>query len=389
MKYLFLFGRNVELSLAEVFSYFEKEGFGVNLEGIQLNGALLDSKEKLNIKEMIDQLGGTVAIGEVLFYGDLDKVAKKVGETPIYSGTSNKPSYSVFNFADENASNVILSGIKNNLKKEKLKTKYVPLKGSISMQVGETIFGSPSQIKKLDERYFLFKKESLYFFGKLSEVFDSKESERRDMGKPARRESLAISPRLAKILINLSSVKENGTLFDPFCGIGVILQEALLNKINVLGVDLNEEAIKDCKKNLDWLRQEYDIKSKSQVINNDSGKIILKQKINGVATEPSLGKLLRQIPKKEDALKMISDFENLIVYVLRNVRKYLAPNSKITFTSPFIRVAKKRIACNIDDICSRTGLKKCKLKNYDVTFPIQEFREAQIVGREIYVLTVN
>jgi hypothetical protein len=37
------------------------------------------------------------------------------------------------------------------------------------------------------------------------------------MQKPIRREELAISPRLAKILINLSGAKKNNLLLDPFC----------------------------------------------------------------------------------------------------------------------------------------------------------------------------
>ena len=53
---------------------------------------------------------------------------------------------------------------------------------------------------------------------------------------------------------------------------------------------------------------------------------------------------------------------------------------KFVFTSPFIRIGKKRIGCNYNKILKETGLKLSK------GFPIPEFRENQIVGREIFIL---
>lgn len=387
MKYLFLVGRNVPLSIAEISSYFERESIKGKIESIRLNGVLIDVEEKLNIKKIINQLGGTMAVGEVLFYGDLNKISKNIIEEQLYMGSSNKIIYSIFNFSNGNDLNKITLSIKKNFKENNLKAKYLPLKGLIQMQEGTELFGSPSKIKKIDERYFLFKKDNSYFFGNLTEVFDAKESEKRDIGKPSRRESLAISPRLAKILVNLSQVKEKKLILDPFCGIGVILQEALLQEINVFGVDIEKKATINCEKNLNWLRKNYNPISKSKVFNNDSGKIVFNEKINGISTEPSLGKLLKKIPSKNEALKMITKFENLMIYVLKNLKKYLVPNAKIAFTSPYISVGNKRISCNINKICSSTGLEKYKLKNNgEISFPISEFRRNQIVGREIHVL---
>ena len=72
------------------------------------------------------------------------------------------------------------------------------------------------------------------------------------MEKPFRREELAISPRLAKIIINLSEVKTKGKIIDPFCGIGVILFEGLLKNLNVTGIDIDKNAIEGAEQNLEW-----------------------------------------------------------------------------------------------------------------------------------------
>jgi hypothetical protein len=75
---------------------------------------------------------------------------------------------------------------------------------------------------------------------------------------------------------------------------------------------------------------------------------------------------------------MIKKFEDLIIRVLGNMKKYA--EKRFVFTSPLIRIGKERIGCNFNKMCNYTGL---KLKQ---GFPIPEFRENQIVGREIVVL---
>ena len=75
---------------------------------------------------------------------------------------------------------------------------------------------------------------------------------------------------------------------------------------------------------------------------------------------------------------MIRRFENLIIDVLNNLKESVS--GKMVFTVPFISTGRERVGCDINRICSKTGLK------LEDGFPIQEFREGQIVGREIVVL---
>lgn len=43
-------------------------------------------------------------------------------------------------------------------------------------------------------------------------------------------------------MINISGIKE-GVLLDPFCGIGSILQEAVLMGFDIRGVDIDKNCI--------------------------------------------------------------------------------------------------------------------------------------------------
>ena len=62
---------------------------------------------------------------------------------------------------------------------------------------------------------------------------------------------ISLHPRTARVLVNLSNVKKEGTLIDPFCGTGGILLEAGLIGVKVVGSDIEPKMIQGCKKTLE------------------------------------------------------------------------------------------------------------------------------------------
>jgi tRNA G10 N-methylase Trm11 len=262
----------------------------------------------------------------------------------------------------------VLLYLKQRFRKEQLKATEKKLTGNIKLQSGEIVNSLSSHL--VQEQYFVFDD----CFGRMIESCDYEKIEQRDMKKPVRREALSISPRLAKILINLSGVRENETLLDPFCGIGTVLQEALLQNINVIGVDKDKQAIEDAKTNLEWFKFP---KSDYTLINDDSSKVKVRD-VKGIATEPDLGELQKRIPSEQKAKEILAGFELLMIKVLNNLKPKV--HGKIAFTSPLIQTDKKKIACDFENIAKKTGLKIAK------GFPISEFREDSIVGRSILVM---
>ena len=252
MKYFFVLGRNPELSRAEVFSYLKKENISLNYSFFRVNGLLVEIEREINLKNVINELGGTIAVGRVLFSGKIRDLLKQIKEKPVYFGRENKVVYSLLNFASDENLSMVLEAMRGNFRNEGLKARYKGVSGTIKLQDGEISRGSPEKIMLRDMNYFLFsdEKRGNFSFGFLEESYDSAEAEKRDMKKPYRRESLAISPRLARILINLSQTKKNEILLDPFCGIGVILGEALLKGINTIGVDIDKSATENARKNM-------------------------------------------------------------------------------------------------------------------------------------------
>jgi len=369
MKYFFILGRNPELSITEIFSYLEKVENPVLNYFQNKNGFLVEVKKEI-LRGTIQNLGGTIKFGKVLCFGNFQEIENFLNTQEIYLGTKNKFNYVLWNFS--NQFDKILNYLKKRFKSEKLKAVNKKITGSLKLQSGNFVKNLSSNL--IDEEYFLFADREKNYFGKIEEKCDYSELELRDMEKPIRRESLAISPRLAKIMINLSEVKKSEKLVDPFCGIGVVLQEALIQEIKVVGIDKDKKAIEGARQNLKWGKFSKD---KYELLNSDSKQIKI-QKVNVLVTEPDLGEILKKIPTKEKAKKIILNFENLIVSVLNNLKKNIF--GRIVFSSPLIKTIKGRISLDIEKVLRKTNLKLVK------GFPIQEFRNNQIVGRNIFVL---
>jgi len=65
---------------------------------------------------------------------------------------------------------------------------------------------------------------------------------------------ISLHPKIARALVNLSCVKKNETLLDPFCGTGGILLEAGLIGAKVIGSDIENKMIDGCRKTLDFYK---------------------------------------------------------------------------------------------------------------------------------------
>ena len=96
----------------------------------------------------------------------------------------------------------------------------------------------------------------LYAGLKISEVDRSQFDKRRVQYRPFF-SPISLHPKLARALVNLSCIKQNQTLLDPFCGTGGILLEAGLIGAKVIGSDIEEKMIDGCKRTLDF----YNVKN--------------------------------------------------------------------------------------------------------------------------------
>lgn len=299
-------------------------------------------------------------LGQVTFEGNLEQLKKHLSQQEIVP--SDKFSYGIHGNLDAQT-------LKEKFKREKKKASQKHGQNLISYQ-GEEKGGNP----KANFQILFHEDKGTIYQGLATQSYNPENVKNRDMNKPIRREALAISPRLSKILINLSGAKPHDRLLDPFCGVGGILSEALIKKINVYGIDKDSQATKDAEKNLNWLTSQYKIQTKYTIENNDSRKAPDLQ-FNAIATETPLGKLLTKKPSDNQARQIIQNFEAYMVPILKRLKKIKKPKAKIAITFPVIR----NIHANANKIAEKSNLKIYMQ-------PILESRSDQFISRDILVL---
>jgi tRNA (guanine10-N2)-dimethyltransferase len=109
---------------------------------------------------------------------------------------------------------------------------------------------------------------------------------------------ISLHPKLARALVNLSEIKKNETLLDPFCGTGGIILEAGLIGVKTIGSDIEEKMIEGCKKTLDF----YKVKN-YKLYHSDIGKIgTYIDKVDSIVTDLPYGKSTTTKGEKKELL---------------------------------------------------------------------------------------
>jgi tRNA G10 N-methylase Trm11 len=191
------------------------------------------------------------------------------------------------------------------------------------------------------------------------------EFQKRDVGKPTQRKIFAISPRLAKIMVNLASCTSGKLLLDPFCGVGTILQEALLTKAEVVGLDINPWCVQATRENLEWLKREYALKeAEYKILQGDARRLTdkIKHEVDCIATEPDLGPALRHVPTTPYATKIIDKLEPLYCSFLEGAYRILKRGGRLVLTTPYVRARSgKPVTMPIGEKAGGVGFKRVHL----------------------------
>ncbi len=227
------------------------------------------------------------------------------------------------------------------------------------------------------------------------------EFQKRDVGKPVERRIFAIPPRIARIMVNLTGCTPGKTFLDPFCGVGTILQEALLSGARVVGADMNPWCVKGARENLEWLTREYELEDADfTVLQADARRLSAKvRNVDCIATEPDLGPALRHAPTKAYAAKIVAKLEPSYFGFLENVIDVLNPGGRLAIVTPYFqtrsgepvetRFAKKadevgfrRILPFRKEFFAKEGEAESKLAGLSSLIDVAERHK---VGREIHV----
>lgn len=220
-------------------------------------------------------------------------------------------------------------------------------------------------------------------------VQDIDDYARRDFGRPKRDAFVGmLPPKLAQTMLNLAQLSPGERLLDPFCGTGVLLQEAALMGASVYGTDLSERMIDFSRHNLAWLRETYDITFDDYLEAVDATKATWQPPLDRVVCETYLGQPMTELPAPEKLEKVINECNDITKSFLINLRRQLTPGTRCCIAVPAWFDGRKFLHLKIVDDLEKIGYNRISFKRVRNEGLIYH-RENQVVARELLVLTVK
>ena len=387
--YIALLGRQPELSIAELERVFPKVSW------YSASTALVDAKQHFDVQK----LGGTQKAGRVAF--ELQKNDwRSVSDAIVRHYSKQWSSYDGKITLGISAHGFTVSGrevqkigllLKSALKKSGVSVRLIPnQEAALSSATSHhnKLGLSPNKVELIIVR------------GKTSAmVAESIGSQNitalaaRDQGRPRRDAFVGmLPPKLAQIMINLALGEAGLTgtpkkrLLDPFCGTGVLLQEAALMGHSVYGTDLAEKMIRYSRDNLNWLEETYRLPVDWYLHEGDAMDTKWQQPIDAIASEAYLGQPFSAPPSPAKLTEVRGNCNHIISTFLKNLSSQLAPGTPVVLAVPAWK--------SKQDTFTHLPLTE-KIEDYGferVTFTTvrQEallyFRPDQVVARELLVL---
>ena len=374
MQYLFVLGREPKLSLAELESLFGAK----HVSALSRELALVEA-DSVNL----NRVGGSIKAGQVL-------------DTPLIDFLSNLPTGKVtLGFSDytKGASGAktwaLALKYKNLLRRHGRSVRLVP-NGHDAILSSATSHHNQLGEKLNHIEVIKFKDYTAISIGTQNITAYAK----RDRERPARDAFVGmLPPKLAQILINLATGdRKNGVVLDPFCGTGVVLQEATLMGYSAYGTDLSEKMIKYSGRNLEWLKDRTARLQKQNAPElflevGDATDHQWKLKTpDFVASEIYLGHPLSAPPGPAKLQEFKLNAKELLTKFLKNIEPQIASGATLALATPsWLRPDGSYSGVDILDDIEKLGYNQIKYVNASQS-DLLYHRENQIVARQIIVL---
>lgn len=377
-------GRQPELGLAELNQVYGRDNVVfLKDSGFALIKAPVGSSD-------INRLGGSIKLAEVLVklstanWREIERnlsrnITKYVGTIPDGKLTIGLSAHG-FNIQPHTVGATSLR-LKKELKKLTSSIRVVPNKSATlnTAQVIHNHLTSPSG------REFIAVKDGPKTFLAITRGEQDIESyTARDQARPARDAFVGmLPPKLAQIMINLAQPSVNARILDPFCGTGVLLQEALLMGYDVYGTDLSDKMIDYSGRNLKWLHETFLTKDTYKLEQGDAMNATWSQPIDAVVCETYLGQPFSAPPSAAKLEEVRGNCNHIVSEFLRNIGSQVKPGTPLCIGIP----AWRSTSGDFTHLPLISELKKLGYTQVRVSRDnLLYFRPDQVVAREILVL---
>ncbi|QQS21538.1 hypothetical protein IPM09_03360 [Candidatus Saccharibacteria bacterium] len=212
----------------------------------------------------------------------------------------------------------------------------------------------------------------------------------RDQGRPKRDAYVGmLPPKLARMMVNMlgsSAHVPGSTVLDPFCGTGVLLQEAALLGFGVYGTDLSAKMVDYTQANLRWLTDKYHLAPSVRTTIGDAMDTSWQLPIDAIATETYLGQPFSAPPSAAKLTEVRGNCDHIISSFLRNLAPQLAVGTPLCVAVPAWRGAGDSFThLPLIDTLGTLGYRRVHLRHVRDS-QLLYYREDQVVARELLLL---
>lgn len=377
-RYAAVCGRNPALSIAELSAVGEAQGFSVAPLGryaVQLDGFDLALAGRFGAVTKVMELIGVVP--------SADAAIRKIAGT-VANPRTGKVIFGISSYGSRTATE-LTNRMRELLDKRGIKNRFMAKRLGKSGRVPDGEL-SAVQVKhnKLITKghdWCLFEAADGWHYGRTVWVYDFEGFAQRDYDKPRSDSKRGmLPPQLARTMVNLATGGDGTkSVYDPFCGSGNVLLESVALGHRTFGSDLDEAAVADSRRNLEWLGGLVETSGQWDVAVADATKPLIVNRADSIVTEGYLGTLIAANTKDRTIESEAKTVESIVLKFCEQAQKTLQPGSRLVMTWPIWRLAgsggRGQLALPLVD--------RVKSLGYTVVRPVPPaFRPAELTKRD-------
>lgn len=387
-----ILGRQPEISNAELEAL-----YGASVLTPLSPQATLCSAELLDI----NRLGGTQKIAQHLLTIESSdwvtisrNITKSLQPEDLFTDTDHKFSIGVSVYGlDANPKDVTGLGLqlKKNFKKQGRKIRVVPNKEAFLSSA--QVFHNQLENREKGAEIIVVSSHTTTYVGVTVGIQDIDAYSERDQARPARDAYVGmLPPKLAQVILNLATQQHppqaEKFVLDPFCGTGVLLQEALLAGWSVIGSDISPAMHRASEENMQWLREKHTDLPQTILETGDATEHTWEHTPDFVACEMYLGEPQSSKPSPQQLHSLMKENEQLLTKFLENVAGQIQPGTTVCVATPAWKTHTGFECVDMVDHLKKIGYTQQSFQHSGDSALIYA-RDDQITGRRLLVLTKN
>jgi tRNA G10 N-methylase Trm11 len=384
MTYFFLLGTTPEFSFAEL----ERVLGASKLQRISNQFVATEFENDEQAIQFFNTLGGSVKL--LKHEGEFSDLTQETLHKYVvaYLAQTPRPTFAIAEFNRDKEPKIHTDEVKQDLKKRDIGSRFI--EGVRSGLTAAILLHHPGIIE-----LNIIQKDQTTYFAKTLAVQDIDNWTVRDREKPyADRKKGMLPPKVARVMVNIAistqlhqqkifSIEKylqdhQYSLYDPFCGSGTVLIEALVRSCEVIASDLDPVSVKGTQANVEWFKNKTQIDLPAIVFHSDVAAVSpsqVKKAVQLLVTEPFLGK-----PKPQSAqlANIFKGLEKLYLGSFKQWTRILDKQAVVVMIFPYVQDGRQVFSLeNMIDKLSQFG--------YTPVFePVLYHRPQAVVQRQIW-----